>query len=434
MKILLGMVLGTLICCPHAHGQQGVPSNIEPEVAEQDSAGSESASEGDVATAQALLKAFRESRKPGDQSNPELLERAKQVGEQLRKAYPYISLRDRLKYETENRTGLQKPKLSREAAVLLDRNDVRFELSSDPAMPGNMRAKSLQMLHSQQVAEFVAREGFGRSRLPPPSPSYLELPQLPTIPFASAPKLSTEQEVGDTHNLPRRVTKYDLARLRAGEPTWTDQDVERKYYDRLRHDEKMQGMFETYAAWKAKHNPLNLPSRDLIFDSHDAAVLNFAGSRRNGYVKNLDQVAGFASHAMTETPRFEPGPIELQFWPDIQKVNPAQWLLTRLELVSLLKHEEPGVYVSQNLPRMEELGDKDLRPLDDFEAAGLERLFDGEHMALDVRTNRILMLGALRAEKRCTQCHQVKRGELLGAFSYELVRAQPILRSELVAE
>ena len=32
------------------------------------------------------------------------------------------------------------------------------------------------------------------------------------------------------------------------------------------------------------------------------------------------------------------------------------------------------------------------------------------------------MLGAIRAVKQCQECHEVKRGKLLGAFSYELFR------------
>lgn len=36
------------------------------------------------------------------------------------------------------------------------------------------------------------------------------------------------------------------------------------------------------------------------------------------------------------------------------------------------------------------------------------------------------MLGAVRASNDCRQCHQVPRGTLLGAFSYELRRDPPL--------
>ena len=38
----------------------------------------------------------------------------------------------------------------------------------------------------------------------------------------------------------------------------------------------------------------------------------------------------------------------------------------------------------------------------------------------------ILMMGALRASKQCLQCHDVQRGELLGTFSYEMLRDPPL--------
>ena len=58
----------------------------------------------------------------------------------------------------------------------------------------------------------------------------------------------------------------------------------------------------------------------------------------------------------------------------------------------------------------------------------------GDDLALEVHTHRIRMLGALRASKQCVQCHQVPRGELLGAFSYELVRAEETDRAQRRAE
>jgi hypothetical protein len=45
------------------------------------------------------------------------------------------------------------------------------------------------------------------------------------------------------------------------------------------------------------------------------------------------------------------------------------------------------------------------------------------------------MLGSLRAAKQCLDCHNVQRGELLGAFSYRLKLAEDDseLESELAA-
>jgi hypothetical protein len=95
----------------------------------------------------------------------------------------------------------------------------------------------------------------------------------------------------------------------------------------------------------------------------------------------------------------------------------------RLELVSLLKHDPPAAYISENLPRMEDLREAPTRLLDEFEASALQKLRTGEELVVEVQPQEIHMVGALRALKQCTECHSVERGELLGAFTYRLVPA-----------
>ena len=43
-------------------------------------------------------------------------------------------------------------------------------------------------------------------------------------------------------------------------------------------------------------------------------------------------------------------------------------------------------------------------------------------VVVEATTNRIRMLGSLRASKQCLECHRGHYGALLGAFSYELLR------------
>ena len=102
------------------------------------------------------------------------------------------------------------------------------------------------------------------------------------------------------------------------------------------------------------------------------------------------------------------------------------WLVTRMQLVSLLKNSVPGVYESEHLPNMEELVDATTRELNEFEATALKRLNAGEHLVTNATINRIQMLGSLRADNQCLLCHSVRRGELLGAFTYELTRKNPM--------
>src|SRR6185437_2554396 len=101
-----------------------------------------------------------------------------------------------------------------------------------------------------------------------------------------------------------------------------------------------------------------------------------------------------------------------------------RWSLKTLDLVGLVMHDEPVAYVSANLPRMDELRRAPTRPLDAFEAAGLESLRGGEDLFVrDTPDGQRRALGAIRSGKQCLSCHEGQRGELLGAFSYTLFPA-----------
>ena len=73
--------------------------------------------------------------------------------------------------------------------------------------------------------------------------------------------------------------------------------------------------------------------------------------------------------------------------------------MTRLELVSLLKHDTPKVYVAEHLPNMEELRDAETRKLNDFERQSLASLRDGEDVIVQATLNRIHLFGSLRPAK-----------------------------------
>lgn len=99
-----------------------------------------------------------------------------------------------------------------------------------------------------------------------------------------------------------------------------------------------------------------------------------------------------------------------------------RWVIERLELVSLLKFKEARAYVSEELPALNNLKEATTRSLDDFETKALAELWhQGEVIVMD-EPRRVRMLGALRADERCSNCHRVKDGQLLGALSYVLRR------------
>jgi hypothetical protein len=133
------------------------------------------------------------------------------------------------------------------------------------------------------------------------------------------------------------------------------------------------------------------------------SILDFANPRGFGYFKDRRHVAGFETHRFSQVP------------------TPAdRWKVRALELVSLLLHDGPEVYVSSHLPRMDQLGDLPTRPPDRFENFALEALRQGEDTVTTRDGQGLRMLGAIRNARQCIACHGGERGELLGAFSYTL--------------
>lgn len=122
------------------------------------------------------------------------------------------------------------------------------------------------------------------------------------------------------------------------------------------------------------------------------------------------EARGFDAHAFHISPADS-------VWRDSQ----VDWQLSRLELVSLLKHHPAAVYVSDHLPAMDELKDAPTRAVTNFESQALTKLGDGEELVVERSSDReFTMVGAIRAITDCRACHRVPIGGLLGAFSYRL--------------
>jgi hypothetical protein len=96
------------------------------------------------------------------------------------------------------------------------------------------------------------------------------------------------------------------------------------------------------------------------------------------------------------------------------------WRVQTLELVGLLLRDEPQVYNSDQLPRMDQLPGAATRALDRFERIALNDLRRGEDLFITQGEEGVRMLGAVRSTKQCVGCHGGDRGDLLGAFSYAL--------------
>ncbi len=133
---------------------------------------------------------------------------------------------------------------------------------------------------------------------------------------------------------------------------------------------------------------------------HDGALVDFLSAEWLGLVRDRTRVAGFQGHQLRSTP--------------------APWKVQTLDLIGLVLHEEPTAYVSDHLPRMEELRTAPTRPIDAFEKEGLAALRRGDDFYIGRTEDDLRMIGAVRSTKQCLTCHGGQRGDLLGTFSYRL--------------
>jgi len=145
------------------------------------------------------------------------------------------------------------------------------------------------------------------------------------------------------------------------------------------------------------------PDQATIDRLHQGGVLDFVNPQGFGYVKDRQHVAGFQPHGFSQPPE-----------------SVGTWKVATVDLVGLLLHDTPVVYVSAKLPKMDELRDAPTRPLDAFETTALAALRGGADMHTADATDGVRFVGALRNARQCAECHGGERGALLGAFSYRL--------------
>jgi len=281
--------------------------------------------------------------------------------ERVSREFPFESLVKRL--EPVLATPTDPPELTQSGETALLQLENRFEKSSQRISRGYQRRRaSLELVHASHVLKFVSSEGFGFGRMFGPTISNSRIAKANTYPQPVARLMGSPDLTGDRSDLWLPVSGLPTERL-------------------------------------------------ALNDLHENMFHDFANPNTYGWVRDLEHVAGFQSHAVRDfkqhTQRYEQ-----------KSPGGSAWKLERVELVSLLKSAEPGVYVSENLPRMDELADASRRALDGFETIALRELKGGESLVIRSQGERVKMMGALRAAKQCSLCHEVPRGTLLGAFSY----------------
>ena len=290
---------------------------------------------------------------------------------ELRERYPYQSVADRLSYEQRKANKVHAP--GRPATIASLSGSARLQELETQLSKGEQEAsrrvrdlRQLHELHDSVVRRFINSPGFGVMRGIGPSEWTLRLPEVEPVPLLPDDDYFKKLGQGPqpASNPPTAAPAGPSAEELRGERLWR---------------------------------------------MHQDGLLDFANPVSFGFIKDRDHVAGFQPHQFSRMPS-DP------------KVGSSVWRVLSVELVSLLKHESPAVYLSKNLPRMEELRNARTRPLDDFEQTQLAALRKGEDLRVSASADHMRVLGSLRAAKQCLSCHDAERGDLLGAFSYKLRR------------
>lgn len=316
----------------------------------------------------------------------------------LRDEYPAVSVSERLAYEDQGHVpaerGAEDPEsvanrddreLPEPIAGELARLEERLNNweSSDWQLRRRTRALArLSTIHERMVYQFSIASGFGVSRMSPGN-IYREDVTIPELPSLAVPGIP-ESTYGET---PSELVNFDQGEIRLPE-----------------------------------HEDPVAADREVLRGVHEAGVADFSNRGGFGFVASRENVFGFQPHGFRKQPTL----------PDGSNAS-SRWQISNLELVSLLKHDVPAAYVSKNLPRMDELAQAPTRSLDAFETAALGQLRSGEEIVVEEDAGELRMLGSLRAAKQCIECHSVRRGDLLGAFTYHLRRDLPLHKRPVAA-
>jgi hypothetical protein len=279
--------------------------------------------------------------------------------EELRLEYPLISVADRLAYEE---SASPPPPVGNPNQPFMSLGEGTELRRFRESLVYEERRDALASLHQRTYEQFVLAPGFGIARMEPRRPEIVRLPEAsPVVLTCTRPESDPSSVLSD-------------------------------------------------------QGGLKPPEGSRLQTLHWQQAGDFLSLARMGYLLDRDHVAWFEPHALSRSPAFSSAGDEVS--------SSDAWQVTKLELVSLLKHSTPRVYESEYLPNMEQLASEGVptRELDEFEAAALPQLRTERDVVIDAesRPGTIRMLGSLRADTECIQCHNVRRGDLLGAFSYRL--------------
>lgn len=109
----------------------------------------------------------------------------------------------------------------------------------------------------------------------------------------------------------------------------------------------------------------------------------------------------------------------LAYIPPPAGMKEKAWVVKEVQLVGLVKHPEPVVYLSTD-PAMKEKKEVKTRRPDGFESKALEVIRGGGDLVqVEKREGALRAVSGIYAGRQCARCHE-RPGEMLGAFSYRL--------------
>ena len=97
-----------------------------------------------------------------------------------------------------------------------------------------------------------------------------------------------------------------------------------------------------------------------------------------------------------------------------------------VQLLSTPEGEKPFVYDTKGDATMRSISKADRRGLHAFEADAVAQLKAGKDAVMEVDHGLPVVIGAVRAGDECVNCHQVKKGDMLGAFVYPLIPVEEL--------
>ncbi|MGL4551048.1 MAG: hypothetical protein ACRC33_07665 [Gemmataceae bacterium] len=150
---------------------------------------------------------------------------------------------------------------------------------------------------------------------------------------------------------------------------------------------------------------------------HDRCVELFVKTEGNGLSRMV-----VLTHASPTYPRsldLPPDRPELDDAGNPLPPRPVPWVMEKVELISLLNHEKPGVYPAEGM-RKHRIRGPSVRDLDGFEQQALARLRAGDPAQVTRTPDEVRMVGPIRMRADCAGCHDKPAGTVLGAFSYVL--------------